>query len=166
MGASGWSYFVPYQPDIQAALDALRQQVFEAGAYYKPGDFMSFGFESGAFDNLPNEMREAFRKRIEDERSQPPPATIEELFERNGESGTHSILDITGVTSSPDFGTASPLTQDKLVELFATERPNRSMVEAKIDEVMNLRRRWEATYIIIYKNDKPDEIFFTGFSGD
>ena len=34
MGASGWSYFVPYQPDLQAALDALRAQVLADGDYW------------------------------------------------------------------------------------------------------------------------------------
>ena len=36
MGASGWNYFVAYQPDPQAALDDLRRQVFEAGDYWLP----------------------------------------------------------------------------------------------------------------------------------
>jgi len=36
MGASGWRYFTPYQPDINAALQALRQRVFEGGAYGDP----------------------------------------------------------------------------------------------------------------------------------
>jgi len=35
MGASGWSYFVPYQPDIQKALQELREVVFQRGGYYR-----------------------------------------------------------------------------------------------------------------------------------
>lgn len=34
MGASGWTYFVPYQPDITKALNELREQVFRDGKYY------------------------------------------------------------------------------------------------------------------------------------
>ncbi len=33
MGASGWSYFVPYDPDPNRALEALRWKVFRAGDY-------------------------------------------------------------------------------------------------------------------------------------
>jgi hypothetical protein len=33
MGAEPWSYYVPFQADIQAALDKLRDQVFKSGKY-------------------------------------------------------------------------------------------------------------------------------------
>src|SRR5204863_9878348 len=33
MGATGWSYFVPYEADISAALKRLRDNVFERGDY-------------------------------------------------------------------------------------------------------------------------------------
>jgi hypothetical protein len=46
MGASGWSYFVPYQSDIEQALQELRQAVFERGAYYKPAEFHRRLYES------------------------------------------------------------------------------------------------------------------------
>lgn len=36
MGASGWDYIVPYQADLQAALDDLRRQVFSSGDYISP----------------------------------------------------------------------------------------------------------------------------------
>src|SRR5579859_6346410 len=35
MGASGWSYFIPYQEDIAQALQDLRQKIFEEGDYQK-----------------------------------------------------------------------------------------------------------------------------------
>ncbi len=41
MGASGWSYFAPYQEDINAALQQFRRQVFESGKYFK----MDYGDE-------------------------------------------------------------------------------------------------------------------------
>ncbi|WP_435209964.1 hypothetical protein [Streptomyces sp. bgisy034] len=34
MGASGWDYYVPYQEDLDAALQQLRREVSEAGDYY------------------------------------------------------------------------------------------------------------------------------------
>lgn len=36
MGATGWRYFTPYQADIDAALQALRQRVFENDEYERP----------------------------------------------------------------------------------------------------------------------------------
>lgn len=33
MGAVPWDYFVPYQPDVQAAMEALREREFHAGRY-------------------------------------------------------------------------------------------------------------------------------------
>jgi hypothetical protein len=33
MGAMPWSYFVPFEPSVEAALAKLRQQVFESGEY-------------------------------------------------------------------------------------------------------------------------------------
>jgi hypothetical protein len=47
MGASGWSYKVPFQSDINKALQELRQKVFEAGDYYKADDFYGNGYRTG-----------------------------------------------------------------------------------------------------------------------
>jgi hypothetical protein len=33
MGAEPWSYFVPYEDDVQAALDKLREREFQAGRF-------------------------------------------------------------------------------------------------------------------------------------
>ncbi|HUS33703.1 MAG TPA: hypothetical protein VMZ53_34620, partial [Kofleriaceae bacterium] len=35
MGASGWSYYVPYDADFAAALGKLHDDVFERGEYYR-----------------------------------------------------------------------------------------------------------------------------------
>ena len=140
MGASGWTYFVPYQPDIRKAFADLRQQVFESGEYYR-------------FPHI----------------RQPKPATIEELFEQNQEAGTHTIIDIMDIADSPDvegFLLAIPLSESQLLEFFGTKKPTRAMIEQKEDTLMDLRERWMATYVIVYQDDQPTEIYFTGFSGD
>jgi hypothetical protein len=33
MGASGWTYYAPYQEDLEHAFQTLRQQVFESKKY-------------------------------------------------------------------------------------------------------------------------------------
>ena len=34
MGASGWSNFIAYDPDVETALKALQAEVFERGEYF------------------------------------------------------------------------------------------------------------------------------------
>lgn len=43
MGASGWTYFVPYQDDAEQALRELRNDVFAKRAYSLPGDILKSG---------------------------------------------------------------------------------------------------------------------------
>jgi hypothetical protein len=38
MGAEAWDYFVPYENDIQAALDRLREREFRAGRFRHYGE--------------------------------------------------------------------------------------------------------------------------------
>ena len=57
MGATGWSYFVPYELDVSAALQRLREDVFA------PGDYI-FG------DGLTLEDRQALAKKLGPEMSQ------------------------------------------------------------------------------------------------
>ncbi|MCZ7542728.1 MAG: hypothetical protein M5R40_03950 [Anaerolineae bacterium] len=40
------------------------------------------------------------------------------------------------------------------------------MVEDKADDLIELRERWQGTYVIVYKDGVPDEICFAGYSGD
>jgi hypothetical protein len=164
MGASGWSYRVPYQPDLNQALQQLRTAVFERGAYYKPAVFYEHLLE--VVDTLPGEVRQGLEEQIEQRKQLPPPGTIEELFEQNGEEGTHSILDIDRVDTADDFGVINPLSRDELLAFFGTEQPGWQQVEPKADELQSLRVRWQGVCVIIYEDDSPREIFFTGYSGD
>ena len=166
MGASGWQYFVPYQSDIAKALNELREQVFESDDYYKRLPLWQ-DMDEDEYANEPNEdIREQLTSWLRTMKAMKDPTTIEELFMWNGEDGTHSILDINNVSDSPDFGTISPLSQKELMSFFGTYEPTRAMVEQKANEIMDLRERWQGTYVIVYKDGLPNEIFFTGFSGD
>ena len=169
MGASSWAYRVPYQHDIQKALQELRHAVFQQGAYYTEAAFLSRIDEEEVAKGLSPDYAETFRTAIKNLRAKPEspsPQTIEELVEQNGESGTHSILDIDGISESPEFGKAALLTEEQLSELFGTTHPTWDMIESRIDEIQVLRQRWMGTYIIVYKDGAPDQIFFAGFSGD
>ena len=169
MGASSWVYLTPYQPDIQKALQELKQEIFRQGAYYTEAAFLDAIDEDELAKNLSPDYAKTFREAMKNLRSKPqppPPQSIDELLERNGESGTHSILDIDGISETPYFGKAAPLTEQQLSELFGTPKPTRNMIESKINEIQALRQRWMGTYIIVYKNGAPDQFFFAGFSGD
>ena len=166
MGASGWQYFVPYQSDVQKALDDLRVQVFQSGKYYI-GEPVWQNMDESEYDEYPEEdMREELKEWLHKMKSMKEPTTIEELLEWNGEDGTHSILDIKKVSDEPDFGTISPLSPKELVSMFGTHEPTRAIVQQKADELMDLRERWQGTYVVVYQDGLPHEIYITGFSGD
>jgi len=169
MGASGWDSFVPYQSDINEALQGLRERVFQGGHYYLR---RSLDLRPEDFANAPKEVQERVPQWIEREKSYKPPTTIEELIDWNGEEGTHSILDIDTIATSPGFGIAAPLSKEELKQFFGTDQPTHTMIDEKKRELSRFlqkdlgRYRYEATYIIVYKDGAPDEIFFTGYSGD
>jgi hypothetical protein len=164
MGASQWGYATPYQADIHAALQDLRQKTFRAGAYYTPTKFQEQLLKD--VPRLPLGMRLRAQIAVLRGRFQSPPQSIHELIERNGEEGTHSILDIEAVSDTPQFGTVSPLRDHQLVDIFGTTKPTLAMVTDKLDACCSLRSRWEGLYIVAYEADTPTHICFAGFSGD
>ncbi|MBF9130173.1 hypothetical protein I0C86_14585 [Plantactinospora sp. S1510] len=147
MGASGWGYVVAYQPDLGAALDALRQKVFAEGDYWWARG--ELGHSASDYDNRPATMRELFA----DEWVQ--------------ESGTHSILDmyrVLGDGEKPDHGTVEPVTKAEALQYTGTELPTREHVVAMGDLV---RDRWFGRCVVLHDAaGQPQEIYFWGFSGD
>ena len=132
MGAEPWDYFVPYEEDVQKALEKLRLREFRAGRY------------RGAEEH---------------------PATIEEVFENMDEDGTASILDITHIADEAEFFAVTPLPPNDLVQLFGTDKPTREMIERNMDFYEDIDRG-QGVYIVAYKDGKPSEIFFGGYSFD
>lgn len=147
MGGHPWFYFVQYQPDINGALQALRQREFKAGRYNPVIWFPEFPVN----DDSPAPG--------------PPHASIEEAFEDADASGTRSILDMERVSEVPDYGAVSPVPGHVLLSLFGTDKPTREMVEANY-ELYDLIERGQGIYIIVYEEDRPSEIFFAGYSYD
>ena len=140
MGASGWSYFTPYEDDVDDALRTLRHRVFD-----------------GAFPRGSAER----------------PKSIAAYIKSCGEDGTHSILDIVRAdTVGPtgemdDFATAFPLFRAEAEELFGAKKPTRADIRRVSAELMNMRPRWQATWVIVHDaKGRPVEYVFTGFSGD
>lgn len=181
MGSSGWSYFTPYQEDIAQTLQKLRQRVFEAGDYQQywlynevPDEVFEEldELEPQEWSQPGQQLLEAFahvleRKHISAELP-PVPQTINEVLERNGLDGTHSILDIDHIASQPEDGAAIALPEELLMQYIGTDRPTKAMVETaqtKFD-LCGYLERGQGIYIIIYQDGVPSEIFFSGHSGD
>lgn len=94
-----------------------------------------------------------------------PPGSIEELLAQAGESGTHSILDITRCGQRPRISTAFPLRPDLLTSTFGTTEPTHAQVENSelaFAEALN----WQAVYFAVYQDSTPVEWAFVGSSGD
>jgi hypothetical protein len=132
MGAEPWDYFVPYESNVQAALDKLKEREFRAGRYR--------GSEEG-------------------------PASIDEARELADADGTGSILDMDRVADEPDFMAVTPLSHQRLLELFKTDQPTREMIETNHDFYDEIDRG-QGIYIIAYQDGQPSEIFFAGYSFD
>ena len=171
MASFPYYYFTPYQEDINTALQGLRQREFEAGRYdpamymNDPGLFMSNFLFPPDVDSIAPGARHS---------------SIEEAIQAGDASGTGSILDIERVSDSPDFLASSPLSVEWLMRFFGTDKPNREIVESVIvreesldeedvdawDDFADEMGGGESRYFIVYKDDKPSEIFFMGYSVD
>lgn len=147
MGGHPWFYFVEYEPDVNAALQKLRQREFEAGRYNPVIDFPDFPVTPDS--PVPGAQH----------------GSIEEALEDADADGTRSILDMMTVSSSPDHYAVAPLPEEVLIALFRTAKPTREMIEAS-DDLYDALERGQGVYIIAYRDEQPSEIFFAGYSFD
>src|SRR5947209_7663030 len=107
MGASPYEYFVKYQPDVDAALQDLRQREFKAGRYNPVIPFPDFPV--GPQSPLPGAQH----------------ASIADALQDAEADGTRSILDLDHVAAQPEFGAVVPLDPDVLQRLYGTTQPTR-----------------------------------------
>jgi hypothetical protein len=76
MGAEPYGYIIPYETNIEAAQQKLREREFQAGRYYPVTPFPEFPVD------------------LEAPTAAPPHRSIEEVMEGMDENGTRSILAI------------------------------------------------------------------------
>jgi hypothetical protein len=149
VGAHPYWYLVPYRKDVQAALDALRAREFEAGRYNPVLRYIKFA-EPAFSKQTPGSQHE----------------TIDDAIMDAGEEGTRSILDITRIGASPDYGVAAPLSDGVLRRLYGTDRPTRDMVRSNtrfLDEI----QRGMCVYAVVYNTKgAPNDLLFAGYSFD
>ena len=147
MGAEPYYYFVKYNPDIDAALQELREREFKAGRYNPVIHHLDFPIEPDA--PSPGAQHDS----------------IEEALEASNADGTRSILDLNHVSEEPDFCAVAPLRPEELDQLFGTKQPTHDMIE-QCEELFENMDRGQGIYIVAYKDGQPDEIFFGGYSFD
>src|SRR5689334_5436452 len=147
MGAHGYWYRVKYRPDVDGALRELREREFRAGRYNPVIPFPDFPI--GPHSPAPGARH----------------ATMAEAIEDADADGTRSIIDLARVADEPDYGAVTAPGDAALRALFGTTRPTREMV-ANNDDLWEDLERGQGVYIVLYKDDQPDEIFFAGYSYD
>jgi hypothetical protein len=69
------------------------------------------------------------------------------------------------VSAAPSYRAVAPLAGEDLRRLFGTDRPTHDLV-ANRDELFEALERGQGVYIIVYKGNQPEEIFFAGYSFD
>src|SRR5579859_335014 len=106
MGAQPYWYFVPYQVNVHAALEALRMREFEAGRYSPVLRDVDFDPEA-----------------LEGQRPGPAHDSIEAAVRETARSGegTRSILDVERVGQPDELGVAAPLSEEALGDIFDTD---------------------------------------------
>ena len=147
MGARAYWYFTAYQPDISAALDALRQQEFLAGRYFPVTQDLEFPV--GPESPMPG----------------PQHSSISDALIDTEDIGTRSILDVDRLSETPQPGTVTAFGESSLLALYDTTRPTRAMVEQNTRFFEEIDRG-QAIYFLVFKDNQPDEILFAGYSFD
>jgi hypothetical protein len=147
MGGEPYFYTVKHQSDLQAALDQLREREFKAGRYNPAMRHIEFPLTPAS--PAPG----------------PKHASIDEAREAAGEEGTRSILDIDSIGDEPDFFVAAPLDSETVESYFQTKHPTRKTVEDNMNFLEEVERG-QCVYVTLYKDEKPDEILFAGYSFD
>lgn len=141
MSSTAWRYFVPYQSDYQAAIDALRAHTFEQGAYLQPWTDR---------DHAPL----------------PPPESIEEAVQRCGEDGTHSILDIVAFSLIPGPGLACLVSRADRMRIYGTPNPTREDIADHRFALVHTLDLNEARILTVYDEDgAPESLYLEGLSG-
>lgn len=147
MGSSPWWYVVDYQPDLQQALDALREREFQAGRYFPVLDFPPFPVtpQSPALG--------------------PQHGSIEEAVEAAEDTGTRSILDFEALASSEDAWGLRELMPEQRLMLFGSEQPTLAQLQASRTFPAFIGHG-EGYVVTTYRGGQPEFLYFVGSSFD
>jgi hypothetical protein len=147
MGGHPYWYFVDYNDDVNKALSDLREREYSAGRYNPAMPFIDFPLNADSPAPGPKHK------------------SIEAAIKSSREDGTRSILDIEKIGTEPDYCVAVPLEQSILKSLYGTIQPTHDMVQNNLYFLEQVERG-HCVYFIVYKDGKPSEILFAGYSFD
>ena len=153
MGGHPYWYVVPYEKDVNAALQKLREREFKAGRYNPVTPF----------PESPVDL------------TRPSPGAqhtdYDDAFEDADADGTRSIVDMMGgitpkpwARGAPAHAMVSRVGDADLIQWFGTAKPPLDMVED--GEFWDDIERGCGIYIVIYDGDRPEHLFFAGYSFD
>jgi hypothetical protein len=169
MAATSWIHEVPWQADVQQALDELCNGIFESGSYRQmwmeyPETLESWEAMFEGFEPVPG-----FNDSIEAIQNGGQPSSIDVAEILNMESGFGGVLDCRVVATKPEFQAVSPLSDESAKNLFQSTKPLTTSIRQVEDVLMELRElaRGEGRYLIGFDvTGAPESIFFFGYSGD
>jgi hypothetical protein len=173
VGASAWVSRVAYQPDIAAALQTARWEAFRAGDFYRNPDELSEARGMTEDEFVAWCMEEwgppvgGQQARFTWRAAQTEPGDPDALVATQPYSGTHSVIDMTGIADTPDYFMVAPVSDELLDAMFSTRTPTTDAVAAAVAAgKLDLYGRWHGTYIVGHRDGTPEVIFFVGHSGD
>lgn len=184
MGSDAWHHFTPYQVDINAALQQLKEREFRAGHYgfdYWLSQMDELLRTLGVQSSTTTDALEAahnMKTTFADElikKYGTVQAAMDAVLRESNDSGTKSVLDMIRVTSEPNTCAVCPLTEEELCEIFSTNQPSHEVLEnillnetepESCESFWDSIGRGEGRYVIIYESGQPVELFFAGFTFD
>jgi hypothetical protein len=138
VGASAWTYWVPYQGDVSVVLQELRDQVFRDGAYYR----------------VRADMTPASIEELMEANDESGTHSILDVFTVAPAPQMGAVAPLGAAEQQALFGTARPSRAD------VEARPDAAM------QLVTAAGPWAGVYVVAYEGDAPSEIGFFGHSGD
>ncbi|WP_425397727.1 hypothetical protein [Aeoliella sp.] len=192
MAASGWNYLVEFDGTAKALLHKVQQQAFVAGKYQIPIVESEFLDEIEFFD-----VGDVEREDIVEHYGLQPllaqankiglnnivPWCIERMHENRvktidelramqclSSSGTHSPLDISGVSEVPADFRLFPLTRQQIARTFGVDRVTLDHVSSMdmyvARAIPDAYAPWQAVFVPVYENVSLTHAYVEGASGD
>ena len=76
------------------------------------------------------------------------------------------------MSEEPEFAAVTPMSPERIREIFGTDQPTRQMVERKrgypelTEDNPLANEGWQGAFFTVYADGEPLEIYFVGSSGD
>ena len=168
MGSFRYHHIVPFEQDLEASLQKLKEREFHAGRYFPALEM---------YDLTPDQMLRLTPGAQHD--------SIEEAKEEAAEEGNRSILDIDGFSAEPEFCRAYLVPEEEVRNALGTDRPTPALIDSVMsfsyeennpESLLNLMENWiefEETVdrgfcycLKLYEGARPTHLLYFGFSVD